>query len=83
MAPKTLPSIFTYQDDDGDVDVEIQFLEQNDDSGNETSENNDEIKMVKLPGSNIKTQKKLPQGAVIKDSQDNKQILSHFNGGEY
>ena len=30
MSPKAIPSIFTYQDDDSDVDVAIQFFDRDD-----------------------------------------------------
>ena len=30
MSPKAIPSIFTYQDDDSDVDVAIQFFDKDD-----------------------------------------------------
>ena len=28
MSPKAIPSVFTYQDEDSDVDVAIQFMEK-------------------------------------------------------
>ena len=30
MSPKAIPSIFTYQDEDSDVDVAIQFFDKDD-----------------------------------------------------
>ena len=32
MSPKAIPSVFTYQDEDSDVDVAIQFFERDDSS---------------------------------------------------
>lgn len=67
MSPKAVPSIFTYQDEDSDIDVEIQFFE-NDHSQQQNIDDHHQLGRSSV----------LSQAQEV-----NVEVLSKFNGGEY
>jgi len=67
MSPKAIPSVFTYQDEDSDVDVAIQFFEKDDSDAGAPS---------------VRTDPRLQRDMQIPREVD-AGILSKFNGGEY